>query len=113
MKFEEAMTQAAPRAPSPPPSECIAQPITLDGVSWSLYEELLAVVGEGLPRMTYDGATLEAAPAQPAAQPASKSFCFEVSPWMKRPGRGWSAIGCATISWPAERCGEKSDHDCI
>ena len=33
--------------------------LTLRGVSWSLYDQLLAVVGDGLPRMTYDRGLLE------------------------------------------------------
>ena len=33
--------------------------VTLRGISWALYEQLLEAVGEGLPRMTYDCGTLE------------------------------------------------------
>jgi Uma2 family endonuclease len=42
-----------------PPSEIVAHRLTLRGVPWSLYERLLALVGDGLPRMTYDRGALE------------------------------------------------------
>ena len=48
---------ATPTAPSP--REAVVHRLTLRGVPWSLYDQLLAVVGDGLPRMTYDRGMLE------------------------------------------------------
>jgi Uma2 family endonuclease len=42
-----------------PPREMIVHRLTLHGVPWPLYEQLLQVVGNGLPRMTYDRGALE------------------------------------------------------
>src|SRR5688572_18633311 len=42
-----------------PPREAVARRLTLRGVPWSLYTQLLEVVGEGQPRMTYDRGSLE------------------------------------------------------
>lgn len=42
----------------PPPAEVVARRVTLRDVPWSLYERLLALVGDGLPRMTYDSGAL-------------------------------------------------------
>lgn len=61
------MTQAPPRTVAPPaappaaspPGETVARRITLRGVPWHVYDQLLAVVGDGLPRMTYDRGLLE------------------------------------------------------
>jgi Uma2 family endonuclease len=39
--------------------ETVVHRLTLHGVPWLLYEQLLAVVGDGLPRMTYDRGMLE------------------------------------------------------
>jgi Uma2 family endonuclease len=44
---------------APPPDEFVAHRVTLHGVSWMLYEQLLKVTGDGLPRMTYDCGKLE------------------------------------------------------
>ena len=41
------------------PAETVVRRITLHGVPWSLYDQLLAVVGDGQPRMTYDRGALE------------------------------------------------------
>jgi Uma2 family endonuclease len=41
------------------PAEIVVHRLTLRGISWSLYEQLLAAVGDGLPRMTYDRGMLE------------------------------------------------------
>jgi Uma2 family endonuclease len=67
---EAIMTQTAPleiSASTPtvtsavrePESEVVVRRMTLHGVPWPLYEQLLALVGEGLPRLTYDRGTLE------------------------------------------------------
>src|SRR5438105_3883440 len=48
---------AAPRVS--PHREAVAHRLTLRGVPWSLYEQLLAAIGDGLPRMTYDRGMLE------------------------------------------------------
>lgn len=57
------MVTAAPAAavaPTDPPSEeVVAHRLTLRGVPWSLYDQLLQLAGNGLPRMTYDRGTLE------------------------------------------------------
>ena len=61
------MTQIAPPpasvpavAPDPLAStEVVVHRLTLRSIPWSLYEQLLAAVGDGLPRMTYDRGTLE------------------------------------------------------
>jgi Uma2 family endonuclease len=60
------MTQTAPAVvPSvqpvaaAPPQETVVRRLTLRGVPWSLYEQLLELVGDGLPRMTYDRGMLE------------------------------------------------------
>ena len=64
------MTQTAPLAipvSSPvrtsavpePDREVVVRRMTLHGVPWPLYEQLLEVVGEGLPRLTYDRGVLE------------------------------------------------------
>jgi hypothetical protein len=51
---------AAPAAPSAlSPGETVARRITLRGVPWHVYDQLLAVVGNGLPRMTNDRGLLE------------------------------------------------------
>lgn len=52
-------TAVAPTTHAPPLREMVVQRLTLRGVPWSLYEQLLAVVGDGLPRMTYDRGMLE------------------------------------------------------
>jgi Uma2 family endonuclease len=41
------------------PGENVVHRLTLRGVPWSVYDQLLAVVGNGLPRMTYDRGLLE------------------------------------------------------
>lgn len=48
-------------APSFPPqdAERVVHRITLHGVPWALYEQLLGVIGDGLPRVTYDRGALE------------------------------------------------------
>jgi Uma2 family endonuclease len=50
---------AAAALDDPPPEEFVAHRLTLRGVTWSLYEQLLQLAGNGLPRMTYDRGTLE------------------------------------------------------
>jgi len=45
--------------PAGSPGETVVHRLTLRGVSWSLYDQLLSVVGNGLPRMTYDRGLLE------------------------------------------------------
>src|ERR1700735_3562914 len=55
-------TALAPTSVPPPaaaPRETVVHRLTLRGVPWSLYDQLLAVVGDGLPRMTYDRGLLE------------------------------------------------------
>jgi Uma2 family endonuclease len=37
----------------------IVRRVTIRGVPWSIYEQLLAIAGDGLPRMTFDRGTLE------------------------------------------------------
>jgi len=37
----------------------VVRRVTFRGVPWSVYEQLLAIAGDGLPRMTYDRGTLE------------------------------------------------------
>jgi len=41
------------------PAEVVVHRLTLRGIPWSLYDQLLAAVGNGLPRMTYDRGSLE------------------------------------------------------
>jgi Uma2 family endonuclease len=41
------------------PREFVAHRVTLRGVTWPLYEQLLAVTADGSSRMTYDHGTLE------------------------------------------------------
>ncbi len=41
------------------PGETVVHRLTLRGIPWSLYDQLVAVVGNGLPRMTYDRGSLE------------------------------------------------------
>src|SRR5690348_12580720 len=60
------MTRTVPTvAPSIPPSpaapapDVIVRRVTIRGVPWSIYEQLLAIAGDGLPRMTFDRGTLE------------------------------------------------------
>jgi Uma2 family endonuclease len=58
------MTPTALALTSVPPAaacgrEMVASRLTLRGVSWSPYDQLLAVAGDGLPRMTYDRGLLE------------------------------------------------------
>lgn len=61
------MTQTLPVAPPAPATappnrphrEVVVRRLTLHGVPWSLYDQLLEVVGNGLPRMTYDRGALE------------------------------------------------------
>lgn len=52
------ISKPTPTAP-PAAGETVAHRVTLRGVPWSLYDQLLAVVGDGLPRMTYDRGLLE------------------------------------------------------
>src|SRR4051794_40755475 len=49
----------APPSAAPPPKEVVVHRLTLRGVPWSLYDQLLEVVANGLPRMTYDRGMLE------------------------------------------------------
>jgi Uma2 family endonuclease len=49
------LTAACPR----PNSEVVVHRLTLRGVPWLLYDQLLGVVGNGLPRITYDRGLLE------------------------------------------------------
>lgn len=44
---------------APPSEDIIVHRLTLRGVPWPLYAQLLEVVGNGLPRMTYDRGMLE------------------------------------------------------
>lgn len=65
------MTQTAPPPVSPPTdvqdaapltpatSETVVRRMTLYHVPWALYTQLLALAGNGMPRMTYDQGTLE------------------------------------------------------
>jgi len=60
------MTQVAPTAtPSlststaVPQEEVVVRRVTIRGVPWSVYEQLLAIAGDGPPRMTYDCGALE------------------------------------------------------
>jgi Uma2 family endonuclease len=52
---------APPIVPSPGAfaRETVVHRLTLRGVSWALYDQLLGVVGDGVPRMTYDRGLLE------------------------------------------------------
>ncbi len=45
--------------PAPDPRETVAHRVTLRGVPWSFYDQLLAIVVDGLPRITYDRGLLE------------------------------------------------------
>lgn len=56
-----ASPRTSPGEPSPAGADAGGTPggyVVLRGVPWSLYEQLLDVVGDGLPRMTYDDGTL-------------------------------------------------------
>ena len=53
------VTPSVPASPAPVAQEPLAPRLTLRGVPWSLYEQLLAVVGDGQPRFTYDRGVLE------------------------------------------------------
>lgn len=50
---------APPLMEDSPPQEFVAHRLALRGVSWALYDQLLKLAGNGLPRMTYDQGTLE------------------------------------------------------
>src|SRR4051794_23323971 len=51
-------TKALPGASSPL-DEMVVRRVTMYDVPWALYDQLLHIVGDGLPRMTYDRGTLE------------------------------------------------------
>src|SRR5438309_1854526 len=68
------MTQTVPPPASPTPTpdtvpvpapaapaykETVVRRMTLHGISWGIYEQILSVVGDGQPRMTYDRGMLE------------------------------------------------------
>lgn len=61
--MSSAVLTSAPTTPNTPqgaPSPGTAESrVTLRRVPWELYEQLLAVVGDGFPRMTYDRGSLE------------------------------------------------------
>lgn len=50
---------SVPPSPAAPAQEEVVRRLTLRGVPWSVYAQLLALVGNGLPRMTYDRGMLE------------------------------------------------------
>src|SRR5947209_16725400 len=58
-QIARSVAPSVPPTPAVPAQEEVVRRITLRGIPWSVYEQLLAVLGNGLPRMTYDRGMLE------------------------------------------------------
>ncbi len=102
------MTQTAPlaipvsspvRTSAVPESdrEVVVRRMTLRGVPWPLYEQLLAVVGEGLPRLTYDRGTLEMEMPSESHEALSWIAGRFIEAFAEESGLDYKALGSTTM----------------
>ena len=103
-------TPPAPAAsPQPEVQETLVRRLTLTGVPWRLYDELLTVVGDGLPRLTYDRGTLELEVPSQAHEQLKWIAGRCVEAWADSRDLDYAALGSTTWRREADLAGLEAD----